>query len=82
VKQQNTEEIMNINRDLKTNRSIDHKKAFDSWRLYQYFEFINCSKISWASNTYVANDDDDLDKLLEFLSKANIVRLVQNQDKL
>lgn len=55
---------------------ISNKRAFDSWRLSEYFESINCSEILWKSDIYLADDDDDLDKLLELLKQANIVKLV------
>jgi hypothetical protein len=61
---------------------ISNKKAFDSWRLYQYFESINCSKISWESDIYVADDDEDLDKILELLNQANIIKPVPNNHNL
>ena len=63
-------------------RIISNKKAFDSWRLAEYFESIDCYEISWASDTFVADDDDDLDRLLELLMRANLVKLVSERDKL
>lgn len=61
---------------------IDHSKSFDSWRLAQYFESLNCSKIMWKSNTFVADDEDSLDKLLELLEQEHVVKLVSRQYKL
>ena len=61
---------------------ISNTKAFDSWRLAEYFESSNCSKVVWKSNTYSADDDEDLDKLLELLRQANIIRLVAAQYRL
>ena len=60
---------------------ISNIKAFDSWRLSEYFESSNCSKVIWKLNTFSV-DDDDLDKLLKLLKQANIVKLVSNQYKL
>ena len=61
---------------------IDRSKAFDSWRLAEYFESSSCSKVVWESNTYSADDEEDLDKLLELLSQANIIKLVATQYRL
>lgn len=55
------------------------KKAFDSWRLSEYFESIECSKIFWESDTYIADDDDDIDRLLKLLKQVNIVKLVSDR---
>jgi hypothetical protein len=60
---------------------IKHKRAFDSWRLYDYFESIGCFEIIWKSDSYMANDDDDLDKLLEELNQVKIIKtLTQRKD--
>lgn len=58
---------------------ISNKKAFDSWRLSEYFESINCSQVFWALNTYIADDDDDLDKLLKLLEQTKLVKLVSER---
>ena len=68
--------VIDAHRDI-----VSNKKAFDSWRLSQYFESISCSQVFWESNTYAA-DDDDLDRLLELLKQANIVELVSGGYKL
>jgi hypothetical protein len=61
---------------------IDHSEAFDSWRLSQYFESLEYSNIIWESNEFLADDDDDLDKLLELLEEEHIVKLVPSRSKL
>ncbi|MEY2832173.1 MAG: hypothetical protein RLZZ574_1431 [Cyanobacteriota bacterium] len=61
---------------------IDHNEAFDSWRLSQYFESLEYSNIIWESNEFLADDDDDLDKLLELLEEQHIVKLVPSRYKL
>lgn len=61
---------------------IDHSDAFDSWRLSQYFESLKYSTIIWESNEFLADDDDDLDKLLELLKEKHIVKLVSSRYKL
>ena len=58
---------------------ISNKQAFDSWRLAEYFESINCDRVFWASNPYLAKVDDDLDRLLKQLEQANIVKLVSGR---
>ena len=60
----------------------NNQRAFDSWRLSEYFESVNCSRIMWRSNAFVADDDDELDKLLELLEQAAIVQLISSQYKL
>lgn len=61
---------------------IDRSKAFDFWRLAEYFESLNCFKVIWESNTYFANDEEDLDRLLELLRQADIIKLVVTQYRL
>lgn len=61
---------------------IDHSEAFDSWRLSQYFESLKYSNIIWESSEFLADDDDDLDKLLELLEEEHIVKLVPTRYKL
>jgi hypothetical protein len=60
----------------------EHSEAFDSWRLSQYFESLEYSNIIWESNEFLADDDDDLDKLLELLEEEHIVKLVPSRYKL
>ncbi|NJO97944.1 MAG: hypothetical protein HC764_19720 [Pleurocapsa sp. CRU_1_2] len=69
--------VIDANREI-----IDHSEAFDSWRLSQYFESLEYSNIIWESSEFLADDDDDLDKLLELLEEEHIVKLVPNRYKL
>jgi hypothetical protein len=74
-----------INSGTKVNvhrEAINHKRAFDSWRLYDYFESIKCFEIIWQSDSYIANDDDDLDKLLGELDQAKIIKTVSQRKNL
>lgn len=61
---------------------IDHSEAFDSWRLSQYFESLKYSNIIWESNEFLADDDDDLDKMLKLLEEEHILKLVPNRYRL
>lgn len=61
---------------------LDHSEAFDSWRLSQYFESLKYSNIIWESKEFLADDDDDLEKLLELLKEKQILKLVPNRYKL
>lgn len=72
-----SKKIIDINRGI-----INYKKAFDSWRLAEYFESSNCFEVTWKLNTFTADDDDDLDRLFELLKQANIIKLVSTQYKL
>ena len=75
--------------DLKTGKIIDaHKevinqtRAFDSWRLLQYFESLKHSHIVWNSQKFMIDEEKDLDRLLEDLEREGIVELVSARHKL
>ena len=61
---------------------INHKRAFDSWRLSEYFESLNYLKIVWGSNKIDIDNSKELDRLLELLEKTNLVKKVSDKYKL
>lgn len=75
--------------NIKSGKTIDahngigtSKKFFDAWRLMQYFESVGIDIIIWKSKSYYTENDDELDKLLEILSKNNIIKQISNKHKL
>ena len=61
---------------------INHKRAFDSWRLAEYFESLNYSEIVWASNKIDIVNSKELDGMLELLEKNNLIKRVSEKYKL
>lgn len=75
--------------NIKSGKTIDahngigiNKKAFDAWRLMQYFESIGIDEIVWKSKPYYTENDNELDELLEILSKINVIKQISNRNKL
>ncbi|MEM6612873.1 MAG: hypothetical protein AAF652_11595 [Cyanobacteria bacterium P01_C01_bin.72] len=61
---------------------FNHSSSFDAWRLAQYFESLNCSEVVWKSNSFIADDDDELEQLLELLEQEHIVELTSETYRL
>lgn len=41
-----------------------NKRIFDAWRLSIFFESIGITELLWKSNSFFADDDDSIEKLL------------------
>lgn len=57
-------------------------RAFDPWRLSEYFESINLENISYLSKIYNLSDDTDIEELLNIFEEKNIVTIVDRQPNL
>lgn len=70
------------NRIVDAHREIfGYPRSFDAWRLSQYFESLNCLEVVWKSTRFAADDDDDLEKLLELLEQERILKLVSGKNR-
>ena len=61
---------------------IDYKRAFDSWRISEYFESLNYLEIEWDSKKIDVDNSKELNKLLEQLEKNNLLKKVSEKYKL
>jgi len=61
---------------------FSHSNSFDAWRLFPYFESLNYSEVVWKSNSFIADDDDELGKLLELLEQEHILELTSEKYRL
>lgn len=59
-----------------------YPKAFDAWRLEQYFNSIGVEKIVYKLDIFNILDEDGTEKLLDALYKEGLITLVLKQPKL
>ncbi len=60
----------------------EYPRAFDSWRLAQYFDSIDMQKIDYFSDIFEVGDEDGMEKLLNYLLKDGSIAIALGQRKL
>jgi hypothetical protein len=61
---------------------FQYQKAFDSWRLAEYFESQKINYIYYESNKYDLREDDDIQEILTDLEKNKVIKSVPKEKKL
>jgi hypothetical protein len=61
---------------------LEYPRAFDAWRLAQYFEAIGIEKISYLSHFFEVVDEDDIEDLLNNFLKDNLIYIALEKRKL